>query len=478
LSEVVKGQSTETWSRRLPVALLLLFTLLNSFLWSRTLPFEQSPDEGAHFEVVEFIVEHGRTAVVGIDLPPASVHYDVHGHPYAYYTYHVQPPLPYLLDSLFARFGRTVEQRKMLARIPGVVLAPLMTLFVVMVTRWITRSSSTAFLAGVLSATWPQLVFIFSYVNNDALTVFLSSAVIVAWYAAARSGWTPRLALLTGAIVGALVLTKPTAVVVSLVVFLVVMIASPSATRWKNIALLIGGALTVSGWWFVQAMQRYGLDIFAERLSREYAHSLGAQWRPGKMFGFGYLGLLFHRTPLVSDSWIVATLKSAYGLFGSMTVPLPDGIYLLVLLLAVVAVAGAIWKFRPETSRPMLYAHLASLFLSLLLIASSLYRSYEYDYQPQGRYLLPAILPWLALFAAGFTAYATNVRQRKLIVFGTTLFFLALNGLTLFVTIAGHYYETSAAWLTAVGTVSVGTWSLATAALLLIAARMKIEEHA
>jgi cell division protein FtsW (lipid II flippase) len=148
------------------------------------------------------------------------------------------------------------------------------------------------------------------------------------------------------------------------------------------------------------------------------------------------------------------------------------------LLLAAVAVAGVIWKFRPETSRPMLYAHLASLFLSLLLVASSLYRSYEYDYQPQGRYLLPAILPWLALFAAGFIAYATNVRQRKLIVFGTTLFFLALNGLTLFVTIAGHYYETSAAWLTAVGTVSVGTWSLATAALLLIAARMKIEEHA
>ena len=101
--------------------------------------------------------------------------------------------------------------------------------------------------------------------------------------------------------------------------------------------------------------------------------------------------------------WYEVSLKSLYGYFGHLTVPLPDWVYGLALaifasnVLVTLGVAVRRWSRLDLTTKAMIVSAPACI---LLAVAASVYNSWAADVQPQGRYFFVALVP-LAMLLAG-----------------------------------------------------------------------------
>ncbi len=101
--------------------------------------------------------------------------------------------------------------------------------------------------------------------------------------------------------------------------------------------------------------------------------------------------------------WFEALLKSFYGMFGYFTVILPDWIYivaLVILLLNIGITVGVVWSKWSVLNLVTRALFVSAPFSILLNIAASIYSSWTYDFQPQGRYLFSSLMP-LAMLLAG-----------------------------------------------------------------------------
>ncbi len=112
--------------------------------------------------------------------------------------------------------------------------------------------------------------------------------------------------------------------------------------------------------------------------------------------------------------YAVLTFAGFWGNFGWLTVPLSAGWYLLLSLATLVAAAGWVrWWVRGggEPWQRWAYAWLA---LELLLAAlQNLLPMLVREWQPQGRYLLPALFPAAASFALGWRAWVPDAWARR-----------------------------------------------------------------
>src|SRR6266571_4458629 len=57
---LAESSRAERGTDRLWLAALIVIAAANGLLWACTIPFNEGPDEAAHFQVVRFIVDHGR----------------------------------------------------------------------------------------------------------------------------------------------------------------------------------------------------------------------------------------------------------------------------------------------------------------------------------------------------------------------------------------------------------------------------------
>ena len=129
--------------------------------------------------------------------------------------------------------------------------------------------------------------------------------------------------------------------------------------------------------------------------------------------GYSLSTTLFTPTD-VGPSWATLTFRSSWGLFGYMNVPLPDGLYAILGLASLLAVASAAWQaLRRRTTGIVSPALLLSFFLcsavALLLMG---WTSYVNDWQPQGRYHFPAILAEAFILLVGWGSLGPTPRWR------------------------------------------------------------------
>ena len=102
-------------------------------------------------------------------------------------------------------------------------------------------------------------------------------------------------------------------------------------------------------------------------------------------------------------SWSRASAESFYGRFGYMDVRLPPWVYMLIaavfLLSSLVTYGTLIYRRRIAPGSLKLMLLLAPFAIGISVL-SSLYNSWTYDVQPQGRYLFSALAP-LAVLMGG-----------------------------------------------------------------------------
>jgi hypothetical protein len=245
-------------------------------------------------------------------------------------------------------------------------------------------TGSVAFAAaiGATVALWPKFLVVSAAVTNTALVDALCAVAIlclVLWLRSRRLRW----AAATGLLLGAAGLTQVTALPVAGLMLATLVGFAASRRDWRGPLLALGCFAAVCGWWYVRNAVLYGdplaTDATVHYLSRDPV----------------LLGLI--RNP-PSLSWAVLQNsisglgKSVWYDGGWNQLLLPDAVNIAVWVVAAATLGAAAWS-RLRGKLVLAACAIGSLIGWFLII--------RYTTQPEGRYLLVAVVAWAALLVGG-----------------------------------------------------------------------------
>lgn len=397
------------------VGALVLLHIGLALWWSTLVPLGEGPDEPGHFAYVLFLAREGRLPLQQSDPAASDVPGEGHQPPLAYWL--MQPAVRWLpaeqrtlelganpafrwnggaQPNAFFRSSRDiwpyqgVGRAWHLARAVSALLGGLTVLTTYLAARRVWPEQSWLALgATAVVALHPQMLFAHALVSNDPLLIALGSLLLLVCLGIVGDGrrMPRRDSLLAGALLGLMLITKQSALL--FVPLPLLALAVRGDRRWRerlgDMLLLITTALAISAWWFARNLRLYG-DVFGLAMFRE-SFATGA-FEPDRWQSWQH-GL-----------WNL--LRSSWGMFGWLTIALPDGLYRIfgvLLLLAAIgqisASARGLWRRRGR----MALLLIGSVLLALLWVVLFAFTAGAVAWQ--GRFLLPAISALAILLAGG-----------------------------------------------------------------------------
>ena len=297
-----------------------------------------------------------------------------------------------------------------------------------------------------LLAMLPQLLYLFVYVNTDGTAVFSSAMLIYGWIFGMEQKWDRKSCthLAVGVAVCAMSYFNAYGFALfSVVMFvgsLIVFYRKKGAKICTGIILKRGLYITavvflLCGWWFIRCAILYDGDFLGLHAPEKYGELYAQEeFKPSVKKSLEEQGTPIDEMLRSEDTggmdWIRTTYRSTIGYFGYLKYPLGLDIYeipkrlvllgmvgcVLCLLLAAVKLAWNLavrWKKKEKVpvsfTIPGMKLHTANFFLLqisfgcciIIPILLSLVYSYTDDFQPQGRYIMPLIVPLAYFVAAG-----------------------------------------------------------------------------
>lgn len=174
------------------------------------------------------------------------------------------------------------------------------------------------------------------------------------------------------------------------------------------------------GWWFIRNAILYDGDIIAMNARRECAiQTATPDFNPLTRFTYQNSGKSLYEM-LAETQYAVLVFNSFIAMFGAMDIYTHGIIYLcyrwfwLVSCLVSLFVPGRLWEqagddlygnrepgpFGSGRKKRLLF-HGGMVLFCLITVALSLIYSYTWDFQPQGRYILPILIPLMYLITLG-----------------------------------------------------------------------------
>ena len=175
-----KKVSTET----VVEILFFLFLLVFYLMWARVQPNGAGPDEPMRYQIAYYIYQHG-SLPVGDDPAVRNVVWGI--------SYAFSPILDYMIAAVFMKLVSFITTAPfallMAARFVNILLG-LGTVWLAldMGKRLFDRRKAWIFAAFV--GLLPGSLFVFTYVNCDALAVFSTAVIVYAWVRYLTEGWT------------------------------------------------------------------------------------------------------------------------------------------------------------------------------------------------------------------------------------------------------------------------------------------------
>lgn len=450
------------WQRWVLGVILGCYVALGCLYAGKT-PQWQAPDEPAHYNYVAYLAEHHRLPVLRQgDYPHdyleqlKSSRFDpsLTISPLRYESH--QPPLYYLLAALL--YSAAGSHQLLALRLLSVALGTLSLLVLFQVLRQVfPRSSALPILGTGLVSVLPMRLAMTAAVNNDGLAELL--LLLVLWQAlkGVRFGFRRKTWLISGALLGLVLLTKTTVYLQAgfLTLAAPMFAATSGGLRERFRAVVRDGlpavllALLIALPFFARNVGVYGwLDPLGWA---RHDSIVSGQLRTADLLA--EVGLY-----AFAQRFALTTFRSFWAQFGWMGVLIDVRLYRALALFSVLVLVGSIaaalrlWSRRKSLTQQQL----GVLALLGLLLASSVatYLGYNLKFvQHQGRYLFPALASLAALASLGMA----ELSRRRVGLFVSSLLF-------------------AAAGLLGVGTVLSGNpaeWTVATlgfAALLVLAA--------
>jgi 4-amino-4-deoxy-L-arabinose transferase-like glycosyltransferase len=402
--------------------LLLLFFFL-AFVYLRSFPPFEGPDEPQHFAYITWLRDTGRFPPQGDAAWKTPIEQEA-GQPPLYYLLATlvsapageQPPAEFRpnphfigpfprdhIDNDHRAIRHPDDARPLAGGWLALYLSRGLTLGfgLLLVTGvyllgqavW-PETPSVGLFAAALVAFTPQVLFLSSVVSNDIPAAALSTLTLWRLAVLMRKGFSPGRAVAVGLLFGFAVLAKVSAFTLALpitagLLWLLIQHKKAGKPALINTFLLAGSAFLVAGWWFIRNWVLFGSPLGLTTHDR-------TSWAirdPADL-----------ATPLLR--WL-EVFRSYWAGLGWGTIRPPGWVYAVLGGLVLVALAGLLWGFlrwwrRPRRTlsfRPAMHIVLALAPVAVMLFLEIWMRRVS---APYGRLLFPAVGASAVLLAGGW----------------------------------------------------------------------------
>ncbi|MDD3205679.1 MAG: hypothetical protein PHS74_08105 [Lachnospiraceae bacterium] len=400
-------------------SLFYFFTFAAIAVFALLQPFGEPPDEINRYKVAQYICIHGKLPV-GAD---PEVLIGGYGASYAF-----QPILSYIIMGWVMRFFFQFTYNSYLlaysARFVNVIIGVCMAFFVRKISKEVFDKPSMQWLFSLLVVFLPQNLFLHSYVNTDSMAALATAIIIYACIRGCKDCWSTRtcITLSLGIILCALSYYNAYSIILcSILLFFFCFIKKESrgnakahySLQWKpllqkgffiSVIVLIG-----IGWWFIRNAVLYDGDFIGmtARMKCAVETSIPSYSPDVKetLQSTGHsLAYLFRETLFLHT--LYESFIATFGTMNVFTYPFIYTAYRVVfvgclLCLSIPAKQTGTTYLKNFSKSTKTFFNLLML-LDMIIVASlCVWYSYSWDYQPQGRYVLPLLIPLMYFLSIG-----------------------------------------------------------------------------
>lgn len=379
-------------------------------------PLDFSPDEAIRYKVTRFLFDHGR---LPMDTEAISEKW---GFSYAHMPTMFCNVLGVIFMKISAWFTSDGTILLRTARILGVFCITGTVYWTIRTSRLLFKAPFN-WLPVCIVAFLPQFAYIGSYVNNDSAALLGCSMVLFSWVSAIDRRWDYRNAAILAigiAICATSYYNSYAWILFSLPMFPLTYIARNGRTGLVKMSLFVSViAFCLGGYLFLRHLRLYG-DLLGFATAKRFAlENAAPDYLPGVRLspcerGWSLPYMLF------DSKWLSRSAMSFVGYFGYMLYPIPDWCYTAYAWVFGVGAFGVLWK-GTDWIRGWKCVGVCkwSLLVSLIgcmaiTIGLSVYYSFARDYEPQGRYCFPALLPMALLSAKGLERIVNGTIARRI----------------------------------------------------------------
>lgn len=424
-------------NKKIIMTIFLIGLFCYYLIWTVSQPYNSCPDEKMKWDICKYIAEHNSIP----DGRDESIRDSAWGISYAF-----QPILTYMICAVFVKIASifTTQQFALVvaARLVSTISMTLTIYFVIKIANKLFKDKGIyKYLFIIFIAFQPITAFLASYINNDSTAILAISMIIYLWILGLESNWKTKHCILLGGAVGFCALTYYNAygyILCSVLICLSSAVLNKmDAKEIAKKALIVASvAFAVAGWWFVRNAIIYDGDILGTKTQNEYGDKYALEkYKPS-----------VRKTPensnesilhmLNEDAWAKTTVKSFVGIFGYQNILMSNKIYYLYLSLWLIGGLGCLLKFKDlfiykkeEKSKYILnYIFVIAIIIPILL---SIIYSYTSDFQPQGRYIMGIIIPFMYFVANGIQTmlekFIKSEKIRNIIIIMIMLLIIAIS---------------------------------------------------
>lgn len=383
-------------SERARFGLLLIASLLLALIYASVTPYRTAgvlfsvpgpdgkplrvgdvgaPDENRHANYVGYLLRERSFPVLRAGSPDFDETYQSH-----------QPPLYYVLAAGWSSLvgAQPAESSGSRIRWLNALIGLLAVGGVYAAARWGVGREDVALGAAAIAGMLPMVAALNGAISNDPLLYAGCAWTFALCALALREGWTRRVIVGLGVVLGLSWLTKTSALALGPLVVTALIVTRAGWKAWL-VPLALGGAIVLP--WWLRNVSVYGEPLGMRAFNVAFAGQANAQALIERMGPGTY--------------WVdgVATLTgmSFLGVFGYMDIPMPDALYRLFAAVTVVlAIGWAMAAFGPRRSEDDEWGDRRMIVLGavMILVVIAFFVQFNLTYfQAQARYLFPALAP-------------------------------------------------------------------------------------
>lgn len=455
----------EPLSRREKIyeAVFLIFVFSFLMVWAMKAPLNASPDEGMRFEISQYIVNHGELPD-GRDPEIRNPNWGI--------SYAFNPYTSCILAAGFAKiatiFTDDFEVFYKSMRLVNVIFGTLIAFLSLRIGRRLFDREKAWFFA-VLVTFLPGAAFLHTYLNMDSVALLSTAWILYCWIRAVQEGWHRNVCIQLGLAMSLCVMSYYNSygfLLCSALLFAAMMLRC-GEKQWdyqmmlKKGFFMLGIVVLLTGWWFIHNAILYDGDILGMATSSKYAEMYAIEeLKPSnretpQAMGMTVLQMMFWIPGEWNYNWMGTVAASFVGTFGFMNIFMPENWTKAYIVFFAIGAAGNLFcirkyfhvslknmkveKIADENGETIIRTYrrekvwnsmnlmrvmmvLAILIPTFLLI----YYAYASDFQAQGRYVMPALLPLMYFITLGYETWMNklvkNEKVKKVFFVATSVF--------------------------------------------------------
>lgn len=408
---------------------ILVFAAISCFAMLQV--YGDPPDEINRFKIVRYIWNYGYLPKGG----DPEVILAGYGASYAF-----QPILTYIIQGYLLRFlGMFTKDGYVLllaARMVNVCFGVLMAYYVRCIAKEAWKNPYVQWTFTLLVVFLPQNIFIHSYVNTDSMAMLSVAIIFYVLLRAMRTGYSRKdcILLSIGIILCAMSYYNAYGIILAAILVFIMNFVHRQEGKTKKVTIewremlrkggLISAIVLIGiGWWFIRNAVLYDGDIIAMNARLQCAiETATPDYNPLTRFTYQKEGIPLRE--MLFDTGYVTLLRDSFiAMFGPMAIPTHGLIYIFYKYLWIITCAAAVipaktwidkgcfqeaalWKSEDVgdwKKKAVFYGGM--LLFCFITIGLSIYYSYTWEFQPQGRYILPVLIPFMYLVTLGIQKF-------------------------------------------------------------------------